>query len=68
MRADMGIPPSGASWAAGESDELLVEAEEQLVDARFFDAGSRDVVMLAEMVVYGDCGCYLDKVWPRYGL
>ena len=61
MRLDMGIPATGAAWAAGELEELLAEAEEQLAAAQFFDVGSEDVTMLAEIIVYGDSGCFLDK-------
>ena len=62
MRVDMGVPPGGRSWNMEERDSLLEEATASLAEAGFFPAGSMDVPLLAEMIVSGDCGCFLDKV------
>lgn len=61
MRAHMGIPAEGASWAPGEPEVLLAEAEADLAAGRVYRAGSEELAMLAEMIVYGDSGSFLDK-------
>ncbi len=38
------------------------EAMAELAEAGFFPPGSPDVPLLAEMIVFGDGGCVLDKV------
>lgn len=40
----------------------LDAVREQLVAAEFFPAGSPNVELLTEMTVFGDAGCFLDKV------
>ena len=62
MRIDMGVPAGGRSWTVEERDTLLEEAMASLAEAGFFPPGSMDVPLLAEMIVYGDGGCILDKV------
>ena len=65
MRVDMGVPAGGRSWTVEERDTLLEEASALLAEAGFFPPGSMDVPLLAEMIVLGDSGCFLDKVRRR---
>ena len=62
MRHDMGVPAGGRSWSVDERDTLMEEAMASLAEAGFFPPGSMDVPLLAEMIVFGDGGCILDKV------
>ena len=64
MRKDMGMPAGGRTWSVEERDSLLDEAMAALAEANFFPPGAMDVPLLAEMIVYGDGGCILDKVRP----
>ena len=68
MRVDMGVPAGGRSWTVEERDTLLEEAMAMLAEAGFFPPGSMDVPLLAEIIVFGDCGNFLDKVRHKLGL
>ena len=62
MRAHLGILAEGASWAPGEPEVWLAEAEADLAATHVYRVGSQELTMLAEMIVYGESGAFLNKV------
>ncbi|KAK9815749.1 hypothetical protein WJX72_008855 [[Myrmecia] bisecta] len=62
IRASCGIPAVGAYHSVADLPAVRSTVQQAVVGADVFDASSPEVRILAEMIMYGDSGVFLDKI------